>query len=102
MAETCEGRRAEKIERYSETSRGSSERKRYKEKEHIEVDVGADAKTTTKMRKRKNKKKKKKKKEKRKIETHAWLRGPRRRGFSQRLQTPTRFPTSAEHPGTSR
>jgi hypothetical protein len=50
------------------------------------VDVGADAKTTTRMRKRKNNKKKKK--EKRKIETHTWLRGSRRRGFSQRLQPP--------------
>ena len=99
MAETCEGRRAEKIERYSETSRGSSERKRYKEKEHIEVDVGADAKTTTKMRKRKNKRRKKKR---RKIKTQTWLRRLRIRGFSQRLETPTRFPTSAAHARTSR
>ena len=55
MARTFEGRRAEKIERYTETSRGSSER----EREHIEADAGADTKTTTKMRKRKNKRKKK-------------------------------------------
>jgi hypothetical protein len=36
------------------------------------------------MRKRKNNKKKQ---GKRKIETHTWVTGPRRRGFSQRLQT---------------
>jgi hypothetical protein len=50
------------------------------------------------MRKRKNNRKK----NNRNIETHTWLRGARRRGFSQRLETPTRLPTSAEHPRTSR
>jgi hypothetical protein len=55
-AGTFEGRRTEKIERYTETSRGSSERERGREteREHIEADAGADTKMTTKMRKRKN------------------------------------------------
>jgi hypothetical protein len=57
MARTFEGRRAKKIERFTETSGGSSERER--EREHIEADAGADTKTTTKMRKRRNKRKKK-------------------------------------------
>jgi hypothetical protein len=50
LAETFEGRRAEKIEIYTEILRGSSER----EKHDIEADAGADTKTTTKMRKREN------------------------------------------------
>jgi hypothetical protein len=56
FAGTFEGRRTEKIERYTETSRGSSERERGREteREHIEADAGADTKMTTKMRKRKN------------------------------------------------
>ena len=74
------------------------EREREKKKEHIEADAGADTKATTKMRKRRNKNKKKNNK----IETHTWLRGPRRRWFSQRFETPTRFPTSAAHHRTSR
>jgi hypothetical protein len=55
IAETFDGRCAEKLERYTETSRGSSER----ERGHIEADGGADTKTTTKMRKRKIKRKQK-------------------------------------------
>jgi hypothetical protein len=50
------------------------------------------------MRKRNNNKKK----NKRQIETHTWLRGPRRKRFSLRREPPTRFPTSPEHPRTSR
>jgi hypothetical protein len=68
FAETFEGRRAEHIERYTETPRRSSERS---EREHIEADAGEDTKTTTKMRKRKNKTKN----NKHGIETHTWLRG---------------------------
>ena len=83
MARTFEGRRAEKIERYTETSRGSSER----EREHIEADAGADTKTTTKKRKRRNKRKKKQNYR----DPHV-PRGPRRGGFSHRFETPT--PTS--------
>jgi hypothetical protein len=56
-----------------------------REREHIEADAGADTKTTTKMQKRKNKMKK----NRRAIETHRWLRGPRRSGFSHRLEPPT-------------
>jgi hypothetical protein len=39
-----------KIERYTQTARGSRESQR----EHIEADAGADTKTTTKMRNRRN------------------------------------------------
>jgi hypothetical protein len=60
-------RRAEHIERYTETPRGSSERS---ERDHIEADAGEDTKTTTKMRKRKNKTKK----NNNAVETHTWLR----------------------------
>jgi hypothetical protein len=67
---------------------GAKERER--ERAHIEADAGADIKTTTKMRKRKNKRRKKQKA----IETHTWLRGPRRGGFSHRLETPSPTPTS--------
>jgi hypothetical protein len=76
VAETFEGSRTEKTERYTETSRGSSERGREKEREreHIEADAGADTQTTTKKRKRKNKRKK----NKGAIETHTRLMGPRR------------------------
>ena len=35
LAQTFEGRRAEKIERYKETSRGSSERERERERNNI-------------------------------------------------------------------
>jgi hypothetical protein len=80
VAETFEGRRTEKTERYTETSRGSSEKERERERErqHIEADAGANTQTTTKMRKRKNKRKK----NKRAIETHTRLMGPRRIGLN--------------------
>jgi sRNA-binding protein len=97
LAGTFEGRRAEKIERYTETSRGSSERERERERErkHIEADAGADTKTTTtKMRKRKNKRKKTNT-----IKPHTWPRGPRRRGFSNPHPRPE---PQLEHPRTSR
>jgi hypothetical protein len=50
------------------------------------------------MRKRRNNNNIKKSK----TETHTLLRGPRRRWFSQRLETPTQFPTSAAHHRMSR
>jgi hypothetical protein len=56
-----------------------------REREQIEADAGADTKTTTKMQKRENKRKK----NRTAIETHTWLRWPRRSGFSHRLGTPT-------------
>jgi hypothetical protein len=64
---------------------------REREREHIETDAGADTKTTTKMRKTKNERKK----NKRAIETHTSLRGPRRGGFSHRLEITTPAPTSS-------
>ena len=54
MAGTFEGRRAEKIERYTETSRGV-----VRKREHVEADAGADTKMRTKKRKRRSKRKKK-------------------------------------------
>jgi hypothetical protein len=48
LAETFEGRRAEKIAIYEEILEVA-----VREKQHIEADAGADTKTTTKMRKRK-------------------------------------------------
>jgi hypothetical protein len=91
FAETFEGKHAEKIERYTETPRGSSETEREREREReIEADAGADAKATTKMRKRKNKRTK----NKRAIETHTGLRGHRRGGFLHRLENPSPTRTS--------
>jgi hypothetical protein len=57
------GETRREVERYTETSWGSSEREREREREreHIEADAGAGTKTRTKMRKRKNKRKKKQK-----------------------------------------
>jgi hypothetical protein len=91
LARTFEGRRAEKIERYTETSRGSSERER--EREHIEADGGADTKTTTKMRKRKNQRKKKKHNR----DPHMAQREAKKRI----LEPPPRPEPQIEHPRTS-
>jgi hypothetical protein len=71
---------------------------REREREHIEADAGADTETTANMRKKKNKRKK----NKRAIETHTWIRGPRRGRFLHRLETQLQPQPLLEHPRTSR
>jgi hypothetical protein len=80
-------RRAKQIERYTETSIGNSERERERtdrggcRRRHKDDDEDAEE------------EEKEEEKQKRANETYTWLRGPRRSGFSHRLETPTPAPT---------
>jgi hypothetical protein len=91
----CRDIRSEpKIERYTETARGSRENHR----EHIEADAGADTKTTTKMRNRRNNMKNTTGKSRR---THG-SEGPEARDFRIGSKRPPQPNPQLEHPRTSR